>query len=47
MREHFAVVPPTSKAMTFRSPMSLPRMDAPKTPATGPDSTTFMGVSFA
>lgn len=45
--EHLAVVPPTSKAMMFFSPTACPRIAAPNTPATGPDSTMLMGVRRA
>jgi hypothetical protein len=44
INEHFAVVPPMSRAMMLGSSMTRPIKTAPVTPATGPDSTRAMGV---
>ena len=45
--EVFAVVPPMSSAITLGSPMSWPMKAAPMTPATGPDSTRWIGAVSA
>jgi hypothetical protein len=36
-----------SRAMMFGSPITLPRMIAPSTPLTGPDSTIVIGLRLA
>ena len=47
MSEHFAVVPPMSRAMMFWSPISAPSRAAPQTPEAGPDSIIVIGVRAA
>ena len=44
MSEHFAVVPPISKARTFGSLISFPSSAAPQKPDAGPDSTIVIGM---
>src|SRR2546426_12472427 len=46
-REHFAVVPPMSREITLGSPTSRPTAAAPITPATGPDSMSWIGRRLA
>src|SRR5258708_9038342 len=43
-RDVFAVVPPTSNEITLGSPTIRPIAAAPITPATGPDSTSRIGL---
>ena len=45
--EALAVVPPMSKVIRFGRPTLLPISSPPTTPAAGPDSTIFTGVSAA
>jgi hypothetical protein len=47
MRLAFAVVPPMSNEITFRSPIAWAIALAPITPPTGPDSTRWIGTRCA
>ena len=44
IREHLAVVPPISRAITLGSSINFPSSAAPQNPEAGPDSTIVIGI---